>query len=80
MEAYEKKIIPQEFEVGELVLKENHHKLQVEKQDKGKFNTNWIGPYIIKMKYLKCVYILVIVDGKVDKFSTNANYLKPFYV
>jgi len=38
-----------------------------------------IGPYIIKIKYPIVASKLVIVDGKIDKFLTNAKHLKPFY-
>lgn len=40
---YNHKIKPQTFEVGDLVLKENHrNKYDHEKKDK--FEPNWLGP------------------------------------
>lgn len=77
--AHGKKIVPCEFQVGDLVLEENHHNSQAKKQDKGKLETNQIGPYIIKNKYPNNAYMLAAFEGKVNKFSTNAKHLNPFY-
>jgi len=38
-----------------------------------------MGPYIIKSKYPNGAYKLVTIEGKVDKFLTNAKLLNPFY-
>lgn len=54
--------------------------MQDKKVDKGKFDTNYMSPYIIKTKYSNRAYKLVIVKGKLDKFATNAKHQKPFYV
>lgn len=61
---YGKKIIPKEFQVGDLFHKQNHHKNEAEKEDKGKFETNWFGPYIVKKKYPNGAYKLATIYGK----------------
>jgi len=65
--------------VGDLVLKENHHKTKAKKEDKGEFEINLIGPYIVKVKYPHEAYNLVNIYEREFKFSTNAIIFKPFY-
>lgn len=48
---YGKNITPREFKFGDLVLEENNHNIKAKKEDKGKFDTNCMGLYIISAKY-----------------------------
>ncbi|KAH9294692.1 hypothetical protein KI387_038280, partial [Taxus chinensis] len=43
---YNKWIIPHQFEVGDLVLKENQFNTTKDQEKKGKFEPNWLGPYV----------------------------------
>ena len=52
---YNKKVHPREFQLGELVLRENL-KNQQNKEHKGKFEPNWLGPYIIIVAFRFGVY------------------------
>lgn len=54
---YNKKVHPQEFHVGELALRENP-KNQHNKEHKGKFKPNWLGPYIITTTFRSDAYQL----------------------
>lgn len=50
--AYNKKIKPKQFEVGDLLLKENQAKTKAEKNEKPrKFEPNWVGPYVVTAKF-----------------------------
>jgi len=45
--AYDKKVKPKSFQVGDLVLKENINKTTTNDEVKGKFEPNWLDPYIV---------------------------------
>lgn len=55
--AFNKKVLPRAFQVGDLVLRENP-KNQQYKEQKGKFEPNWIGPYIITIAFGIGAYLL----------------------
>lgn len=38
---------PKEFNIGDLVLKENIKKIAANDEAKGKFEPNWIGPFVV---------------------------------
>ena len=44
--SYNKKVKPRDFQLGDLVLRENP-KNQQQWVQKGKFEPNWLGPYIV---------------------------------
>lgn len=46
--SYGKKVVPKAFEVGDMVPKENISNTTAKDELKGKFEPNWVGPYIIK--------------------------------
>lgn len=48
---YNKRIIPRQFEVGDLVMKENQFNTRAEWEKKGKFEPHWLGPYVVVAKY-----------------------------
>ncbi|XP_070022510.1 uncharacterized protein [Nicotiana sylvestris] len=60
--AYNKKVHPRKFEVGQLVLK---CILPHQVEAKGKFAPNWQGPYIIKKVLPKRALHLVDEEGRV---------------
>ena len=45
--SYGKKVVPKAFEVGDMVLQENISNNTTKDELKGKFEPNWVGPYII---------------------------------
>ena len=45
--AYGKKVTPKAFEVEDMVLQENISNITARDELKGKFEPNWVGPYII---------------------------------
>ena len=45
--AYGNKVVPKAFEVGDMVLQENISNTTAKDELKGKFDPNWVGPYII---------------------------------
>lgn len=45
-QSYNHKVKPRIFQVGELVLKENPRN-QADREKKGKFEPNWLGPFVV---------------------------------
>lgn len=45
-QSYNHKVKPRIFQVGELVLKENPRN-QADREKKGKFESNWLGPFVV---------------------------------
>ena len=61
--AFNKKVHPREFQVGDLVLRVNY-KNQQNRDQKGKFEPNWLGPYIITAAFGSGAYLLCTVEGE----------------
>ena len=76
--SYKKKVKPCSFELGDLVLRENP-KNQQHRTQKGKFEPNWLGPYIITIVYGSGACQLSIAEGEVLKDPINTLHLKRFY-
>ena len=76
--SYHKKIKNQKFEVGNIVLMENQKNLQ-ERPKKGKFEPNWLGPYVITTSYGSGAYQLATPEGKTLDEPMNILHLKKFY-
>ena len=76
--SYNKKVKPGSFELGDLVLRENP-KNQQQRTQKGKFEPNWLGPYIITAVYGSGAYQLSTTEGEVLKEPINTLHLKRFY-
>ncbi|KAH9307250.1 hypothetical protein KI387_035203, partial [Taxus chinensis] len=51
-----------EFDVGDLVLKENQKNTVKDREKKGKFEANWLGPYVVIAKYGSGAYKLAYSD------------------
>ena len=75
---YNKKVHPHEFQVGELVLRENP-KNQQHQEYKRKFEPNWLGPYIITTVFGSCAYQLSTSEGEELVEPINILHLKKFY-
>ena len=45
-----KKVLPQHFQLGDMVLKENM-KIQADQEKKGKFEPTWLGPYVVTASF-----------------------------
>ena len=60
---YNNKFHPREYQVGELVLRENP-KNQQHREKKGKFEPNWLHPYIIIVVFGFGAYQLSTLEGQ----------------
>ena len=76
--SYNKRVKPRSFELGDLVLRENP-KSQQQQIQKGKFEPNWLGPYIITVVFGSGAYQLSTAEGEVLKEPVNTLHLKRFY-
>ena len=75
--AYNKKVRPRNFEVGQLVVK---RVLPHQDEAKGKFSPNWQGPYIIKQVLSKGALQLADMEGKTIDRIVNADSIKRYYI
>ena len=75
--AYNKKVHPRHFEVGQLVLK---RVLPHQEEAKGKFSQNRQGSYLIKEVLSKGALHLTDVEGKITSIIVNADSVKRFYI
>ncbi|GLJ16331.1 hypothetical protein SUGI_0276020 [Cryptomeria japonica] len=76
--SYNHKVKPRTFEVGDLVLRENP-KNQQDREKKGKFEPNWLGPYIIIVAYRSGAYQLSTIEGEPLEDPINSMHLRRFY-
>ena len=75
--AYNKKVRPRNFEVGQLVVK---RVLPHQDEAKGKFSPNCQGPYIIKQVLSKGALQLADMEGKTIDRIVNADSIKRYYI
>jgi len=75
--AYNKKVRPRNFEVGQLVVKRI---LPHQDEAKGKFAPNWQGPYVIKQVLSKGALQLADMEEKAIDTIVNADSIKRYYV
>ena len=78
--SYIKRVIPKNFEVGDIVLQENISNIIAKDELKGKFELNWVGSYIIIEVFVKGAYRLSTLDGEILKNPINAKHLKKYYI
>ena len=71
---------PKAFEVGDMVLQENVSNTTTRDELKGKFEPNWVGPYIIMEAHGRGSYRLSTLDGEVLKNPINAIHLKKYHI
>ena len=77
--AFNKKVHPREFQVGDLFLQENP-KNQQNRDQKGKSEPNWLGPYIITTNFGSGAYLLCIAEGEKPPDPINVLHLKKSYL
>lgn len=75
--AYNKKVRPRNFEVGQLVVKRI---LPHQDEAKGKFAPNWQVPYVIKQVLSKGDLQLADMEGKMIDMIVNADSIKRYYI
>ncbi|XP_070019463.1 uncharacterized protein [Nicotiana sylvestris] len=75
--AYNKKVRPRNFEVGQLVLR---HILPHHQEAKGKFAPNWKGLYIIRKILPRGALYLGDIEGNDPDTAVNADAVKRYYV
>ena len=74
--AFERKVYPKEFQVGDLVLK----KILPNKKDRlGKWTPNYKGHYVVKKTFLGGALILTNMDGKQFSYPVNSVAMNKFY-
>lgn len=77
--SFGKKIKAKEFNMGDLVLKDNINKIVVNDEVNGKFEPNWLGPYVVVEETGSRAYNLSYMDGKEEHKTFNATHIKWFY-
>ncbi|PHT57743.1 hypothetical protein CQW23_00106 [Capsicum baccatum] len=75
--AYNKKVRPRNFKVGQLVLK---HILHHQVEAKGKFCPNWKSPFIVNKVLPNGASYLTDIEGKMVEMTINADAIKRYYV
>lgn len=75
---YNHRVNPRVFQIGDLVLWENP-KNQTKREKKGKFEPNWIGPYVIISVYGSKAYRLSTPEGDMLEEPMNNIHLRRFY-
>ena len=73
-------MVPKNFEVGDMVLQENISNAIAKGELKGKFEPNWVGPYIITEVFGRGAYRLSTLDGEILKNPINVRHLKRYYI
>lgn len=63
----------------DLVLKENINKTTINYEIKGKFEPNWLGPYVVVDTIRFGAYMLSSMDGKEELKTFNSTHLNYFY-
>ena len=76
--SYNKKVCPCDFQLGDLILRENP-KNQQQQTQKGKFKPNWLDPYVITKVFGSGAYQLSTTEGEKLKEPINTLHLKRFY-
>lgn len=77
--SYNKKVKGQHFEVGDLVLKENPKNAQSTNIIKGKFEPNWVGPFIVTTAYGSGAYQLATLEGEPLSDPINSMHLHKYW-
>jgi len=63
-----------------MVLQENVSNTTTKNELKGKFEPNWVGPYIITEVFGRGAYRLSTLDEEVLNNPINARYLKKYHI
>ncbi|XP_070020334.1 uncharacterized protein [Nicotiana sylvestris] len=74
--AYNKKVHPRKFEVGQQVLKRIlPHQIEA----KGKFAPNWQGPYVVTRLLSNDALYLADIEGRCIDMAINSDAIKRYY-
>ncbi|XP_050211619.1 uncharacterized protein LOC126661795 [Mercurialis annua] len=75
--AYNKRVKPKSFVVGDLVWKAS---LPIGHKDRrfGKWSPNWEGPFIVTTKLTGGAYVLENIDGEEHERAINGQFLKKY--
>ena len=74
--AHDKKVCPRQFRKGDLVLK----KILPNQQDqRGKWASNWDGPYVVKRAFSGGALILTEMDWNDLPSLINSDAVKKYY-
>jgi len=65
--------------MGDLELKENIKKTIANDEEKGKFEPNWLGPFVVVKVTGSRAYRLSSMDGKEEPNTFNTTHIKCFY-
>ncbi|XP_058746121.1 uncharacterized protein LOC131618991 [Vicia villosa] len=74
--AFDKKIRPRHFQVGDLVLKKI---LPIHNDPRGKWTPNYEGPYVVKKVFSGGAMILSTMDGEDFPLPVNADAVKKYF-
>lgn len=77
--SYNHKVKPRAFQVGEQVLKENPCN-EVDRENKGKFEPNWLGLFVVTTIFGSGSYQLSTQDEDQLNEPINSMHLKKFYI
>jgi hypothetical protein len=75
--AFDKKVRPREFKVGELVLKRI---ISPHRDPRGKWVPNYEGPYVVKKVFSGGALVLTNMDGEDLAHAINSDAVKKYYV
>lgn len=76
--SYNNKVKPCIFQIGDIVLRENPRNQQ-DREKKGKFEPNWLGPFVIVATYGSGAYKLSTLEGDWFDEPINSIHLKKLY-
>ncbi|KAM1863223.1 hypothetical protein ACFX14_003597 [Malus domestica] len=75
--AFNKKVLPRSFQMGDLVLSLRRPIITTHKT-KSKFTSKWDGPYVVQEVYTNGAYLIMVEDGlKIGPI--NGRFLKCYY-
>jgi hypothetical protein len=77
--SYDKLTRPRTFTKGELVLV-LRRPIIIGKRAKGKFDSNWEGPFVIEKVFEGGAYQLIDMNGERPIPPINGRFLKKYYV
>lgn len=76
--SYNHKVKPHVFQVGDLVLKDNPCNQQ-DREKKGKFEPNWLGPFVVVAVYGSRAYQFSTPEGELLDDPIKSIHLHKFY-
>ena len=76
VKSYDKKVQPQGFNEGDLVLKKI---LSLPREDQSKWALNYEGPYVVKKAFSRGALLLSRMDGEDLVRSMNYDSVRKYY-